>query len=136
NDDDTISICSRKAGTPLRRGSFRRTRSKIWRPFIGKPFGWGWITVNQQRYCDGALLGFQDIAPAIFLEVVASSIEVSRIVSEGEIKTAAGDRPPLSRPIRQSRSSAESSPVGRRASRTTTCADSAATSSVAPRLRE
>ena len=50
-----------------------------WNNFIGKPFGWGWVTVNQQGYCDGLLLSFEDITPRLMLNVIASSIEVGLI---------------------------------------------------------
>jgi hypothetical protein len=50
-----------------------------WRGFVGMPFGWGWVTVNQQGYCDGVLLSFGGIFPQIALNVVASSIKVAAI---------------------------------------------------------
>ena len=55
--------------------------SEPWRRFIGKPFGWGWVTINQQGYLDGVLLGFETIVPQLFLNVIASSFKV-RVVSE------------------------------------------------------
>jgi hypothetical protein len=51
----------------------------LWNPFIGKPFMWGWITINQQNYLDGILLSFDTIVPNILLNVAASSIEVRPI---------------------------------------------------------
>ena len=48
-----------------------------WCNLIGMPFGWGWITINQQGYCDGVQLSFQDIRPQLLLNVIASSIKVS-----------------------------------------------------------
>lgn len=53
-----------------------------WRDFIGRSFGWGWLIMNQQGYIDGVLLGFDGIDPQLLLNVVASSIKVSRIVRE------------------------------------------------------
>jgi hypothetical protein len=50
-----------------------------WRSFITRPLGWGWVTVNQQGYCDGLLLSFGGIFPQIALNVVASSIKVATI---------------------------------------------------------
>src|ERR1700748_2344083 len=47
-----------------------------WNGFIGKPFGWGWVTVNQQGYCDGLLLSFGGIVPQLVVNVVASSIKI------------------------------------------------------------
>jgi len=51
----------------------------IWKQFIGKRFGWGWITVNQQGYCDGLLLSFEGVLPQLAVSVVASSIKVATI---------------------------------------------------------
>ena len=48
-----------------------------WVNFIGKVFGWGWITLNQQGYCDGVLLSFEQVVfPEVALNVIASSIKV------------------------------------------------------------
>lgn len=54
-------------------------RSQPWSTFIGKTFGWGWVTINQQGYCDGVLLSFDDITPQVMLNVVASSIKESKL---------------------------------------------------------
>ena len=51
-----------------------------WKNFIGSSFGWGWVTVNQQGYCDGLLLSFEGIAPQVVLNVIASSLKVGAIV--------------------------------------------------------
>jgi len=51
-----------------------------WREFIGRSFGWGWLIMNQQGYIDGLLIGFDGIEPAVLLNVLASSIKISRIV--------------------------------------------------------
>jgi hypothetical protein len=48
-----------------------------WNAFIGRPFGWGWITINQQNYVDGIQLSFELIHPNVSLNVIASSISVS-----------------------------------------------------------
>lgn len=50
-----------------------------WREFIGRTFGWGWLIMNQQGYIDGLLIGFDGIEPQVLLNVIASSIKVSRI---------------------------------------------------------
>jgi hypothetical protein len=57
------------------------SQTPMWKPFIGKPLGWGYAVVNQQGYCDGLLLGFGDIRPSRLLQVFASSIDV-RAISE------------------------------------------------------
>jgi hypothetical protein len=51
------------------------SRSWPWSSFIGRTFGWGWLIVNQQGYCDGVLFSFDGIAPQVMLNVVASSIK-------------------------------------------------------------
>jgi hypothetical protein len=50
-----------------------------WPAFIGKRFGWGWITMNQQGYCDGLLLGFESIIPGLIFNVAASEILMGTI---------------------------------------------------------
>jgi hypothetical protein len=46
-------------------------------------FGWGWITMNQQGYCDGLLLSFgKVIFPQLVLNVMASAIEVGKIAKD------------------------------------------------------
>jgi hypothetical protein len=50
-----------------------------WHAFIGKKFGWGWITTNQQGYCDGLLLGFESIIPGLIFNVAASEIMIGKI---------------------------------------------------------
>ena len=55
------------------------SRFEPWNDLIGKPFGWGWVTVNKQGYCDGLLLSFDGIVPQVVLDVIASSIKVDTI---------------------------------------------------------
>lgn len=50
-----------------------------WVRFINEPFGWGWLTFNQQGYCDGVLLSFRGIIPQLVLTVEASSFSVGTI---------------------------------------------------------
>jgi hypothetical protein len=78
-DDDSIEI------RLVNRGEFQNTQAveashqDPWTCFIGKPFGWGWVTVNQQGYCDGVLLSFGGIDPQLLLTVAASALVVSTI---------------------------------------------------------
>jgi len=51
-----------------------------WVTFIREPFGWGWLTLNQQGYCDGVLLSFRGIIPQLVLTVEASSFAVGTIM--------------------------------------------------------
>jgi Family of unknown function (DUF6334) len=50
-----------------------------WDQFIGREFGWGWVTINQQGYLDGVLLSFSGITPQIVITAVASSLKVGLI---------------------------------------------------------
>jgi hypothetical protein len=79
-DDDTLSVYSKSAAAFDSRGLSRKTDSRIWQPLVGKAFGWGWVTVNQQGYCDGALLSFNGLTPTVLLEVTASSITINGVV--------------------------------------------------------
>lgn len=76
SEDDTVEIWTDQGSTVAKTG-VDAGKSKPWSGLIGKPFGWGWVTINQQGYCDGVLLSFGGITPQIFLNVVASSIDES-----------------------------------------------------------
>ena len=52
---------------------------KVWSDVLGKRFGWGWVTVNQQGYRDGALLSFEGIVPQIFVKVIASTLKFGTV---------------------------------------------------------
>jgi hypothetical protein len=90
-DDDTISV---RFGNPRSSNTNARslnttawTRSdarRPWKSLIGAAFGWGWITINQQGYCDGVLLSFDGVLPTIMLCVIRSSITIRRIVEEDQ----------------------------------------------------
>jgi hypothetical protein len=73
-EDDTIHVRCVRAGEETIKGCKRVNESPFWKKYVGTEFGGGWITVNQQGYCDGVLLGFGGIAPSILLNVMASSI--------------------------------------------------------------
>ena len=78
-DDDTVDL---GITHPSDRGDPNEidvSRSDDWQNFIGTQFGWGWITVNQQGYCDGILLSFEGIVPQLLLNVMASSVKVAKI---------------------------------------------------------
>jgi Family of unknown function (DUF6334) len=73
-EDDTIDLWTDEGATVARTG-VDASKSEPWSSFVGKPFGWGWVTINQQGYCDGVLLSFDGITPRMMLNVVASSID-------------------------------------------------------------
>ena len=79
-DDDSIT-CNIAKGTAVDQGRGIDVRDREpWKSFIGRSFGWGWVTVNQQGYCDGLLLSFDGIVPQLVLNVIASSIKTGTIV--------------------------------------------------------
>ena len=51
------------------------SNSQRWQRFIGRSFGWGWITINQQAYINDILISFGDLTPTLCFNVVASSIK-------------------------------------------------------------
>jgi hypothetical protein len=55
------------------------SESEPWRTFVGKKFGWGWLTINQLGAWDGLILGFEAAAPQIMLHVRDSAIRVGVI---------------------------------------------------------
>jgi Family of unknown function (DUF6334) len=78
-DDDTIKFYKIEIEELRSYDGFSSHDSPLWDSFIGKSFGWGWITINQQNFLDGILLSFDGIIPNILFTVVASSINVSRL---------------------------------------------------------
>jgi len=73
-EDDTVEIRTEEI-TSIAKTGIDAGKSQPWCSFMGKPFGWGWATINQQGYCDGVLLSFGGITPQLMLNVVASSID-------------------------------------------------------------
>ena len=87
-DEDDDSIHVEVAGSPdaNRAGCAEASHLEPWKAFIGRSFGWGWVTVNQRGYCDGLLLSFEGIVPDVMLNVIASSIKIG-LVTMVETKT-------------------------------------------------
>jgi hypothetical protein len=73
--DDTIKFHLISNNDRNTDGWIDASQSKPWSSFIGKTFGWGWITINQQDALDGILLSFDGIIPEVMLNVIASSIK-------------------------------------------------------------
>lgn len=82
--DDTIMFHFTSNEVLNMNGWIDATHSEFWRDFIGKPFGWGWITINQQDALDGVLLSFGGITPQLMLNVMASSIQERVIQPQSE----------------------------------------------------
>jgi hypothetical protein len=80
-NDDSIDITATDTTEVRNPDCVDGSHLEPWNNFIGRPFGWGWITINQQGYCDGLLLSFGGIVPQLVLNVIASSIKVSAILT-------------------------------------------------------
>ncbi len=44
--------------------------------FAGVELGWSWLAVNQQGYCDSAMLSFDGITPNVLIHVIGSSVMI------------------------------------------------------------
>ena len=77
--DDTIVFRSGSKSALSRDQWQDASNSEPWRDLIGRAFGWGWVTINQQDFLDGILLSFDGITPQVMLNVIASSIKESVI---------------------------------------------------------
>lgn len=77
-DDDSIELRN-EHGTDTS-DLIDMTQSNPWKNFVGKAFGWGWVTINQQGYCDGLLLSFGEAVPQLVLNVAASSIKIGMVM--------------------------------------------------------
>lgn len=78
-NDDTIDIKVADSADLRNAGYVDASKVEPWQSLIGESFGWGWVTVNQQGYCDGLLLSFGGIVPQLAINVIASSIKVGTI---------------------------------------------------------
>lgn len=79
-NDDSINVTLAGAADLQDGRLIDESRLTPWDSIVGKPFGWGWLTMNQQGYCDGVLLSFDGIEPQIMLNVIASSIHIGKII--------------------------------------------------------
>jgi hypothetical protein len=80
-DTDTVRLRADNKANSHGGHCINTSASETWGSVVGRSFGWGWITMNQQGYCDGVLLSFDGITPQIMLAVVASSLKESKIES-------------------------------------------------------
>jgi hypothetical protein len=78
-EDDSIDLSLTTIGDSDEKGGPALNQRRPWNEVIGRSFGWGWITVNQQGYCDGILISFGGIVPTLAINVAASSLQVGRI---------------------------------------------------------
>jgi hypothetical protein len=85
----TDTVISQFDSSPLpSRKEYRSIRSaKPWKGFVGKWCGGTWLTVDQEGYWDGAMIGFDGIEPNILLQTIASSLKVFVIGSAEKTKS-------------------------------------------------
>lgn len=72
---DTVGVAIEISPAMTRAGGVDESGSMPWKRFIGQPFGWGWIAMNPQGYCDTVLLSFGGIAAQLLQSVVASRLD-------------------------------------------------------------
>jgi Family of unknown function (DUF6334) len=78
-DDDTIRLGCEPLPAGGSDAAQRIDGAAPWNSLLGREFGWGWVTINQQGYCDGVLLSFDGIVPTLLLTVAASALSVAQI---------------------------------------------------------
>jgi hypothetical protein len=76
DDDDTVEVRCQETETFDPTGLDRADAVAPWSSWTGKPFGWGWVAINQQGYEDGILLSFGGLEPSVLLVAAASSLRV------------------------------------------------------------
>jgi hypothetical protein len=88
-DNDTIQLAVTAARVkPCRDAS----RLLPWSQQIGKPFGWGWVSINQQGYLDSVSLGFDSVTPQLTVTAIGSALRITKnlnIRKRHEIQAAA-----------------------------------------------
>jgi hypothetical protein len=75
-DNDTIEVRCQEADALDHTGQHCVSTVSPWVSVVGRPFGCGWVTINQQGYQDGVLLSFGGLAPSVLLTVVATNLRV------------------------------------------------------------
>jgi len=90
-DADTVEVRCQEAET-FDPSGLVRADNPPWASLIGRPFGWGWIAINQQGYQDGALLSFGGLEPSVLLVAAASSLRVYAVNELANGSIAANDK--------------------------------------------
>jgi hypothetical protein len=60
SDDDSVAFIVAANSETASEGSVDASHLDHWESYLGKAFGWGWLTTNQQGYCDGLLVSFEE----------------------------------------------------------------------------
>jgi Family of unknown function (DUF6334) len=75
-DADTVEVSYEEANAFNDSGLVHAGALAPWSALIGQPFGWGWVTINQQGYQDGVLLSFGGLQPSVLLVAAAASLRI------------------------------------------------------------
>ena len=79
-DDSVVYKIFSSAADSASVGGIDVSSEEPWGHFLGRTFGWGWVTVNQQGYSDGVMLSFEEVVfPEVVVNVIASSLTVGRV---------------------------------------------------------
>ena len=78
-DDDSLEISVGRSDPPPTNPTENLNPPCLWKETVGRKFGWGWVTINQQGYLDGVLLSFDGFIPGIIVNVVASSLKIGSV---------------------------------------------------------
>ena len=79
-DDDTIRFDVTSKQQPNTENWCQSSSFEPWSRVVGKPFSWGWLTINHLDALDGVLLSFSGNTPQVALTVVGSSIKESLVL--------------------------------------------------------
>lgn len=76
-DADTDTLDARFDGSEFRPPpSYRPLTGSALDRVMGAELGWSWLAVNQQGYCDTALLSFAGLTPGVVVHVIGSAVKV------------------------------------------------------------
>lgn len=91
-DVDTDQIVPEFKAVGFRKRKTHRSLrlAKPWRQALGRRIGWTWLAMNQQGYCDTAMVSIDDIVPSIMLHVIGSSVQIFEINERSETKKKSG----------------------------------------------
>ena len=78
--DDTIAFDVTSKQEPNTEHWREASTFEPWNTVIGKPFAWGWLTINHFDARNGVLLGFCGNTPQVLITAVASSIKESIVL--------------------------------------------------------
>ena len=78
-DDDTIKFDVTSKQQPNKNWC-QASSFEPWSRVVGKPFSWGWLTINHLDAIDGILLSFSGNTPQVLVTVVGSSIKESIVL--------------------------------------------------------